>query len=189
MQLLCVGQHGVRLRAEEVGVPDVEEPHEHGDVPLQRGRRDVHVHGVETREELAEGIGPERNRERETDRRVDGIAPADPVPEPERVLRVDAERGDLVERGRDGDEVVRDGVGARRLGSVDRARLREASPQPVAGEPRVGQGLQRRERLGCDDEQRRLGSRSAVFCAASVGSMLEMKRAWIPASAKGRSAS
>ena len=41
--------------------------------------------------------------------------------------------------------------------AVDRARRLEPRPQPVAGEARVGQRLERRERLRGDDEQRGLG--------------------------------
>jgi len=45
------------------------------------------------------------------------------------------------------------------------------------GQPRVGQRLQRGERLRRDDEQRWLGSRSAVFAYMSVGSMFDTKPA------------
>ena len=65
---------------------------------------------VEAGEQLAEHVGAERDRQRQADRRVDRVAAADPVPESERVRGVDAERGDLVEGGRDGDEVVGDGI-------------------------------------------------------------------------------
>ena len=45
--------------------------------------------------------GPDREHRREPDRRVHRVAAADPVPEAERVRRVDAERGHRLEVGRD----------------------------------------------------------------------------------------
>ena len=124
VQLLRVGEHGVRLRAEEVRVPDVEQAHQHGHVRRERLRAHVLVDGVEPGEELAEHGRSERDHERQPDRGVDRVAAADPVPESERVDRVDPEGGDLVERGGDGDEVVGDGIRLRLLGSVDRSGRR-----------------------------------------------------------------
>ena len=46
-QVLGVGQHRVGLCAQEVVVPDTEEPHQNGDVLLQRGVPEVLVDGVE----------------------------------------------------------------------------------------------------------------------------------------------
>ncbi len=101
--------------------------------------------------------GAERDHERQADGGVHGVAPADPVPESERVRRIDSEGGDLVERCGDGDEVVRDRIGSGPFGSVDRIRGFEFGPQPFAGEPCIGQRLESRECLGGDDEQGRLG--------------------------------
>ena len=113
VQLLRVGEHRVRLRVEEVRVPDVEQAHQDRHVGRERRGAHVLVDVVEAAEQFMEDVGAERDRQRQSDRRVDGVAPADPVPEPERVRGIDAELRDLVERGRDRDEVVRDGVGPR----------------------------------------------------------------------------
>ena len=50
-------------------------------------------------------VGPDADHQRQPDGRVDRVAAADPVPEPERVGGVDAEVGDGVEVGGQGDEV------------------------------------------------------------------------------------
>ena len=109
-------------------------------------------------EQLAEHVRPERDRERQPDRGVDRVSAADPVPESERVDRVDAEGGDLVERSGDGDEVVGDSIRLRAASdpSIAPADSRPR-PQPVAREARVGQRLEGREGLRRDDEERRLG--------------------------------
>ena len=131
-QLLRVGQHCVRLSTVEVDVPDVEQAHQHGDVALERGRAHMLVDGVETGQQLTERIRTERDGERKPDRGVDRVATAHPVPEPERVRRVDAERGDLVERGGHRHEVVCDGVGAGVVVVGDGAGGLEPGPQPIA---------------------------------------------------------
>ncbi|OEI67192.1 hypothetical protein Cus16_3201 [Curtobacterium sp. ER1/6] len=154
VQVLRVGQHRVALRAEEVRVPDVEQAHEDGDVLLERRGADVLVDRVEAREELLPVLLADGDDDARADGRVDRVAAAHPVPEAEGVLRVDAERGDLVERGRDGDEVLRDGV---RLLVVARVGQAELRPQPLACQARVRQGLEGAEGLRRDDEERGLG--------------------------------
>ena len=81
------------------------------------------------------------------------VTAADPVPEAERVVRVDAEFGDLLQVGGDGDEVLLDGFGVLLVGAVDGALGLELFEQPGAGFTGVGQGLQGGEGLGDDDEQ------------------------------------
>ena len=187
MQLLRVGQHGVRLRAEEVRVPDVEQAHDDRHVLGQRRRAHVLVDGVEAGEQLAERVGSERDDQRQADRRVDGVAAADPVPEPERVRGVDAERRDLVERGRDGDEVVGDGIGLAALSLVRSADRAGPLSSPAQSQSRARRALVRVSSvvkvLDATMKSVVSGSRSAVFRAMSAGSMFETKRAWMPASA------
>ena len=55
-------------------------------------------------------VAPDGDHQRQADRRVDGVAPADPLPEAEHVGGVDAEGGDLLGVRADGDEVPGDGV-------------------------------------------------------------------------------
>ena len=122
LQVLAVRHDAEGLRAEEVRVPDAEEPHQHGEVALERRRAEVLVHRVEAGEQLAEAVGADREHRREADRRVHRVAAADPVPEAEHVLRVDAEPRDLVGVRRDGDEVLRDRRPRRRARASAHAR-------------------------------------------------------------------
>ena len=91
--------------------------------------------------------GPDRDHQRRADRGADRVAAAHPVPEAERVRRVDPERLDLVESRRDGHEVLGDG----RLLVL----ACESVEQPRLAQPGVGERLERAERLARDDEQRR----------------------------------
>ena len=91
VEVLLVRQHRVRLGAEEVAIPDTEQPHQQRHVPLRRRLDEVPVHGVEAGEELGERLGPDRDHRREADRGVHRVPAADPVPEAERVRRVDPE--------------------------------------------------------------------------------------------------
>ena len=104
------------------------------------------VDGVEAGEHVAEALGPDREHRREPDRRVHRVAAADPVPEAEHVVGVDAELGDTLGVGGDGDEVL----GDRLLG----AQLRQ---RPLPRGLGVGHRLQRGEGLRGDDEERLLG--------------------------------
>ena len=81
---------------------------------------EVLVDRVEAVEELAEPSRADRQHQRQADRRVDRVAAADPVPEAEHVVGVDAELGDLLGVGADRDEVLAD----RRIAQ----RTRSASP-------------------------------------------------------------
>ena len=63
LQVLAVGQDRHRLGAEEVVVPEPEEPEEHRDVRLERGGAKVLVHEPEAREHLREGRGSDRDHE------------------------------------------------------------------------------------------------------------------------------
>ena len=121
---------------------------------------------------------------------VDGVAAADPVPEAEGVVRVDAEGRHLVERGGDGDEVLGDcGIGGV-LAGLDGAGRREA---PSSSQLRASRALVRVSSvvkvLEATMNSVVSGSRSSVFSATSVGSMLETKRALRPGFTYGWSAS
>ncbi|MPM23084.1 hypothetical protein SDC9_69547 [bioreactor metagenome] len=151
VQVLRVRQHRVRLGAVEVGVPDVQQTHQGRHVLLDRGGPEVLVHRMEAGQEGLEVVRADVDGQRGADGRVDRVAAADPLPEPERVGRVDAERGDLVQRGGHGDEVLRHRLALLAVG--DRTAVLEAGDQPVAYDPGVGEGLQRGERLRRDDHQ------------------------------------
>ena len=143
LQVLVVRQDGDRLGAEEVGVPDGQEPQEDRQVALERGRPEVLVHRVEAGEHRAELPGADRDHRREADGRVHRVATADPVPELEHVRGVDAELVHLLGVRRDGDEVL----GDRRL-------VPQGAQAPGARRAGVGHRLEGREGLRRDDEQR-----------------------------------
>ena len=104
------------------------------------------VHGVGAVEQFIEPLRAEIDHDRQTDRRPQAVAAANPVPEAEHVGGVDPELRDFRLVGRNGDEVLRD----RRL-------VLHVVQQPGAGGSGVGQGFLGREGLGGDDEQGRAG--------------------------------
>src|SRR5271157_2688090 len=78
LQILFVGQNRHGLRAEEIVVPETQKPHEHRQIAIKRRGAKVLIHSVKTIEHGTEMFGADRNHGRETDRRVHGIAAADP---------------------------------------------------------------------------------------------------------------
>ena len=96
---------------------------------------------MEAGQELREPFLADRGHHRQTDRRVHRIPPADPVPETEHVLGVDTEFVDQLRVRRHRDEVF------------GHCRVAQRVDQPPPCRRRVGQCLQRRERLGGDDEK------------------------------------
>ncbi len=91
------------------------------------------VDAVEAVQEISEAVGADRDHDRETDRRIDGVSPADPIPEAKGVRRIDAEGFDLVESGGDCNEVLRDGFRLLLLGAVDGTGLLERLELPSLG--------------------------------------------------------
>ena len=146
LEVLVVGHHPGGLGVEEVPVPDGEQSHDHRQVLRQRCGPEVLVHLVEARQQLGEVVRPDRDHGGEADRRVHRVPAADPVPEPEHVLRVDAERRHAFCVGRDGHEML-----------GDRRSVTELPHHPVACRVRVRERLEGAERLGRDDEQGLVG--------------------------------
>ena len=144
LQVLLVGQHRHGLGAEEVVVPDRQQAHEHRQVALERRGAEVLVHLVEAVEHGAEVLRADGKHRRKADRRIHGVAPADPVPEPEHVGRVDAELRHFRGVRRDGDKMLGDRLFV----------AAETCERPVARGVRVGHRLQRREGFRRDDEER-----------------------------------
>ena len=144
LQVVLVRQHRHRLGTEEVGVPDRQQPHQHRQVLLERRRAEVLVHLVEAVEHRPEIVGADGDHRGQADRRVHRVPPAHPVPETEHVGRVDAERSHSPGVGRDGDEVLRHGLGV----------AAERREQPLARALCVGHRFERREGLRRHDEER-----------------------------------
>ena len=159
VQMLAVGQHGVAAGAEKIAVPDAEQRHDHGHVALERRGAEVLVHRVRAGEQLLEAREADGERDRQPDRRPQGVAAADPVPELEHVLGADAERRDRLGVGRDRDEML-----------GDRGLVAQALDQPGARRGGVGHGLLGGEGLGRDHEQgvRRLERRQSIVQLGAV---------------------
>ena len=102
------------------------------------------VHLVEAVEHRAEVVRADGEHRGEANRRAHGIAATHPIPEGEHVGGVNAELGYLLRIGRDGDEMLRDGL----------LVAAQSVEQPLARALGIGHGLQRREGLGGNDEQR-----------------------------------
>ena len=141
-ELVAVRQYDMGLRAQEVAVPDADQAEQYWQILGERCGPEMLVHRVEARKHRPEVVGADRNHQREADGRIERIAAADPVPEPEHVGSVDAKFGDLLRVGRDGDEVV------------GHSFLAERVDQPCAGRAGIGERLDGREGLGADDEHR-----------------------------------
>lgn len=156
VQVLVVRQHGVRGDLEEVAVPHVDHAHDHHGVLLERRLGEVLVDLTEACEELLEAGRSEHDGEREANGGIDGVTAADPIPEAECVRRVDAEVLDALEVGRNGDEVLLNGLGLLLGGTVDGTGGLQLLEQPCAGLTGVGERLERAEGLRHNHEQRGL---------------------------------
>lgn len=94
VHVLVVRKESVRLSAVEVVVPDAEQGEDDGQVVLELCLLEVTVHRMRASEELLEVVETDTEGDRETDGRPERVATADPIPEREHIVRVDAERFD-----------------------------------------------------------------------------------------------
>ena len=141
---LVIREDGVGLGAEEVVVPDAEEGHDDRHVLVERRLAEMFVHGVEAFEHLREVFGADLDHDGQADGGVEGVAAADPIPETEHIVCINAKILDKLSGRGDGDEMLRDG------GHV----VVESAEDPFLRGVGVRHGLHRRERLGGDDEKR-----------------------------------
>ena len=129
--------------AEKIAVPDAEQSHQHGQVLRKRGGAEVLVHLMEAIEHGLEILRPDRQHRRKADGRVHRIAPANPVPEAEHVIGIDAELRYLGCVCRYRDKVPGDGLFVAAQGLE----------QPRARRVGIGHGFERREGFRGNDEQ------------------------------------
>src|SRR5664279_5113597 len=101
LQVLLIGKYSDGLGIEEVVVPKAQKPHDHWQVAFERGRAEMLVHLVKAVEHGSEMIRADGDHGRKANRRIHGVAPADPIPKLEHVRGVDAELRYLYSVGRD----------------------------------------------------------------------------------------
>ena len=90
VHVLVVGQNGFGFSAEEIVVPDADEGEESRQILRNRRCAEMLIHGMGTFQQLAEAVKSYHRGNAQPDGRPEGIAPADPVPEPKHVGRVNA---------------------------------------------------------------------------------------------------
>ena len=98
---------------------------------------------MEADEQVVELLGADRDHCGETDRGIHRVTAADPIPKPEHVGRVDAERGDFFGIRGDGHEMLGDCL------NIAAQSLKD----PLTRALRIRHGLERREGLRGDDEE------------------------------------
>ncbi len=91
VHVLIIRQNGLCLGTEEVVVPHPDQGKQDGDVLFKGGLPEMDVHGMGTLEELNKMLKSYRAGDGKPYRRPEGISSAHPIPEPEHVLRIDAE--------------------------------------------------------------------------------------------------
>ena len=148
-QGLGVGQDGAALVAQEGGVPDAQQAHQHGDVLAQGRCGEVLVDVACARQELLQDLEAEDEGEgQHAHGGADRVSATHPVPEAEDVGRVYTELRDQRHGGRGGHYVLADDL----LG----CRALDAIQQPLAEGAGVEHGLGRGEGLGHHHHQRLL---------------------------------
>lgn len=168
VEVLVEGRDKVSLRAEEVAVPDGEKTTNDGNVLFERSFSEVLVHRVSTGKELVEVVKADVKSNRQTDSAPDGVTATDPGLETEHVLAVNAELGDLLDVGRQSDEV---------LGNV--SIFLRSLQEPLLSSVGVGSRLSGGEGLGGDQEERGLGvgllEGLSDMSAVNVGDEVELE--------------
>ena len=146
VHVLIVWQNRFSFSAIEIVVPQANQRQQYRQVVRQLCFGEVTIHRMRAGQQLLEIIKTNRQRNRQTDRRPQGITATDPIPELEHVGGIDTECRD------------RAGVGRQRSKVLGHMRLPGGALQePLTGAQGVGHGLLRGEGLGGHQEQRGLG--------------------------------
>ena len=124
-------------------IPDTEQCKDDRHVLLKRGAHEMAIHLMRAIEKLRKLLFTDGDHDRQADCRPERKTPADPVPEDEHVVGVDAERTDSLAVGRDGNEMPRN------LRLVSAVRQ-----EPFTRRCSVGHRLLGREGFRGDNEER-----------------------------------
>ena len=95
-QALIIGQHRAAGMAQNLPVPDPCQSQKNGQVFRQRRLPEMRVHRGRPGQHFAEARRPDGQHQRQADRPPHGIAPADPILEPEDAVCRDPEGSGLV---------------------------------------------------------------------------------------------
>ena len=142
VHVLVVRQDRFGFSAEEVVVPDTDQRQQHRQVFLRLGSGEVFIHRVRAGEQLNEVVEAHGQDDGQTDRRPQGVAAADPVPELEHIRGINAELADRFTVGRQRREVFRHVLVVAR-----------GFQEPVARAVGVGHGFLSGEGFGRNQEQ------------------------------------
>ena len=88
-----------RREVHQVAVPNADEAHQDRHVLFQRSAAQMLIDGVEASQHLGEVLAADRAHDRQADRAVHRVAAANPIPEAEHVVGVDAEFGYAISVG------------------------------------------------------------------------------------------
>ena len=99
MHILIVWQDHFGLCSKEVAVPDAYERQDNRDVSFERLRAEMAVHVERTLEKFSEVVVTDKTGDGQADSGPESVTPADPIPENEHILLIDAEGADLFHIG------------------------------------------------------------------------------------------
>ena len=128
-QSRVVGQYGLAACAEKVVVPDRQQREQHGQIFGRRGPAKMAVHGPPTCKEGTEIFHAKPQGDGESHRRPHRVPAADPIPEAEAIVRMNAKSVHRLMIGGYGSKISGHGLFTDRL------------EEPVARRPSVGQRL------------------------------------------------
>mmetsp|Transcript_40401 Transcript_40401/g.72796 ORF Transcript_40401/g.72796 Transcript_40401/m.72796 type:complete len:592 (+) Transcript_40401:163-1938(+) len=147
MHVLIVRQDGQTLCLMEVIVPNTDQCQSQWQVVLGIGSQKVLIYGMRSCMHFHPIVKSQRQGDGSTNGRPDGVSTSDPIPKSEHVVGINSKfRDSRCIRGKRG-KVLRH-TGGISLVVIQKPRLART---------RIGHGLLRRKRLGCNQEERPFG--------------------------------
>ena len=147
----------------EIGIPNVEKTHERHHILLKRSVFEVIVYKVEAMQKLFEALGAIRQGNCQTNRRVNGIAAAYPIPKTKRIVRINSEVFHFIQSGRYGHKVLTNCFGLLLVGTINGTRLLQRLKKPCASTASICQRFKRRKGLRNHNKECRLRIKAACF--------------------------